>query len=146
MSTTLKGGHRLDRHLRAAKKGTNIEGIDVGFFSTAKYPDGTFVSQVANQHEFGIGVPERPFIRNAIKNAEDGVSELMEGHLKTQSRQADRRIADTVGAHVAGEIQREIVRLREPPNAPSTIARKGSSNPLVDTGVMRQSVTWRVVD
>ena len=29
-------------------------------------------------------------------------------------------------------------------NAPSTIAKKGSSNPLIDSGAMRQSVTYSV--
>jgi hypothetical protein len=31
------------------------------------------------------------------------------------------------------------------PNAPSTIAKKGSSHPLIDTGQEKNSVTWEVI-
>ena len=56
----------------------------------------------------------------------------------------DNRGANLVGAYAADVIQQRIVDLKEPPNSPITIALKGSSNPLVDTGHMRQSVTWEV--
>jgi len=33
--------------------------------------------------------------------------------------------------------------LDQPPNAPSTVARKrGSTNPLIDTGQLRRSIDW----
>ena len=51
---------------------------------------------------------------------------------------------ERIGAVVAGAIQQSIRDLRDPPNAPATIERKGSSNPLIDTGFMRLSVSWRV--
>ena len=41
-------------------------------------------------------------------------------------------------------IQREITNLKEPPNAESTIFKKGSSNPLIDTGLMRSKVEWKL--
>ena len=41
-------------------------------------------------------------------------------------------------------IAREITNLKEPPNAESTILKKGSSNPLIDTGDMRKSVKWKL--
>ena len=34
--------------------------------------------------------------------------------------------------------------ISSPPLAPATIARKGSDKPLVDTGLMRNSITSRV--
>jgi hypothetical protein len=43
-----------------------------------------------------------------------------------------------------GDIQHEITVLRHPPNAPATIRAKGSSKPLIDTGEMRQSVTYQI--
>ena len=46
---------------------------------------------------------------------------------------------------VAGDVRRNITKLRTPPNAPATITKKGSSNPLIDTGTMRQSVRGRVI-
>ena len=43
-----------------------------------------------------------------------------------------------------GAIQKEITNLKEPPNSPATIAKKGSSNPLIDSGDMRKSVKWKL--
>ena len=49
-----------------------------------------------------------------------------------------------IGIVAQGDIQHEIEVLDTPPNAQSTIDRKGSSNPLIDTGEMRQAVTYKV--
>jgi hypothetical protein len=49
-----------------------------------------------------------------------------------------------VGEFIASDFRRKITTLRSPPNAPSTVAKKGSSNPLIDTGAMRQSVRSRI--
>ena len=57
----------------------------------------------------------------------------------------DRRTAERCGVVGQGVLQRQIVLLKEPPNAPATIALKGSSNPLLDTGVLLGSATYRVV-
>lgn len=46
-----------------------------------------------------------------------------------------------VGEVAVGGVKRYITQLKEPPNAMSTIEAKGSSNPLVDSSQMRQSVT-----
>ena len=43
-----------------------------------------------------------------------------------------------------GDIVESITQLDTPPNTPKTIARKGSSNPLIDTGFLRANVTFKV--
>ena len=140
-----RGGQRLKRLLREAGKG-GVSGVQVGFFSTARYEDGTPVAAVAAWNEFGTEtIPERPFFRRAIAEAEDGIAKVIRRGIDTEKMVVDERLAGRVGAHVQGEIQESITSLREPPNAPETIKRKGSSNPLVDTGHMLQSVTF-VVD
>lgn len=53
-------------------------------------------------------------------------------------------VLNKLGIVAQGDIQSEITSLRSPPNSAVTIARKGSSNPLIDTGAMRQAVTWVV--
>lgn len=55
-----------------------------------------------------------------------------------------RQSLDRLGLMAAGDIQRRIADLRDPPNAASTVDRKGSSNPLIDTGEMRQKVSHKV--
>ena len=61
----LKNSKRLSELAKNASKKT----LEVGFFETARYPDGTSVAGVAAANEFGNpsgGVPSRPFFRNAI--------------------------------------------------------------------------------
>ena len=47
---------------------------------------------------------------------------------------------DTVGSFLAGKMVEKIMSRVPPPNAPSTIARKKSSLPLVDTGEMMGAI------
>jgi hypothetical protein len=51
-----------------------------------------------------------------------------------------------LGAFGAAKIQDQIASNMPPPNAPSTIAQKGSSGTLIDTGRLRQSITWALDD
>jgi hypothetical protein len=55
-----------------------------------------------------------------------------------------RRTLSRLGLMAQGHVQESIVNLDTPPNAASTIKAKGSSNPLIDTGEMRQAVTFKV--
>ena len=48
------------------------------------------------------------------------------------------------GAWSKGEIQARIARGVPPPNAASTVKRKGSSTPLIDTGILRSSIDYEV--
>ena len=52
--------------------------------------------------------------------------------------------ADMIGAKAAAIMKRTIRDFDDPPNAPATIKKKKSSNPLVDTGLLMQSVTWEL--
>lgn len=101
-----------------------------------------------NHYGTSRGIPARPFLLNAIRSNRTkylnamkagGAQILMGGASLTT-------ILSRLGIVAQGDIQQEIVNLREPPNAPSTIRQKGSSNPLIDTGVMHQAVTWKVDD
>ena len=139
-----RGGEKLRRLLReaATRRDTTVE---VGFFSTARYEDGTPVAAVAAWNEFGTEtIPERPFFRRALAEVEDGVTKIVKAGIDTKKMVVDDRLADRVGAYAQGQIQESITALKEPPNAPSTIKEKGSSSPLIDTGHMRESVTWKV--
>ena len=57
----------------------------------------------------------------------------------------DRVEAGRIGDFLKDRIQVSITTLRSPPNAPATVAAKGSSNPLEDTLTLRNSVDW-VID
>lgn len=93
---------------------------------------------------WGGPIPERPFMRNALRNNRGKYRQA----LRTSARKillgetALSTVLNKLGILVQGDIQSEITSLRSPPNSPVTIARKGSSNPLIDSGAMRQAVTW----
>lgn len=93
---------------------------------------------------WGGPIPERPFLSNAMR---DNRNKYREG-MQTAARAIlagnyDMRTAlDRLGTLAQSDVQNEITALNTPPNAPATILRKGSSNPLIDTGEMRSSVTW----
>lgn len=144
---TSRGGKKLESTIRQARAGAGVKEIEVGFYTTARYSDGTRVTNVAASNEFGDpdnNIPERPFMRRANDKAADVLSPIIRREIDPQKMTVERQLAERLGLAMQGIIQQEIVDLRHPPNARQTILRKGSSNPLVDTGFMRRSVTYRV--
>lgn len=115
--------------------------------NSAKYPNGTSVVDVAIWNNFGTDtIPSRPFMQKSkpeiILNTKKMRLDLMR---KVRAGQIGAmKAADQIGAIAASVVQRVITRFNNPPNAPSTIKAKGVDNPLIDTGLMRKSVTWEV--
>ena len=146
----VQGGRKLKAWLKKAKTAqARSKSVSVGFFSTAKYPDGTPVAAVAAWNEFGTErIPERPFLRQSIEGAEKVIMPVLKDGIDPRDMALDRTTAGKVGLVMQARIQRSITELRTPANAPSTTAPrpqgKGSSNPLIDTGHMRDSVTYVV--
>ena len=122
---------------KAITKFMGKEKLEIGFFETARYPNGTFVAQVAYFNEFGtLNIPMRPFFRNAInKNIKKWYATLQSGI--NQNATPSKALA------IVGEVARADI-VKSPPNAQSTIKQKKSTNPLIDTGLMRRSVTYKV--
>lgn len=148
MASRVRGGHKARSFLRRAQRASTPPTVDVGFFSHSKYEDGTPVAAVAAWNEFGTQrIPERPFFRRAIE-AEKGpnsqLRQIVKQRVDPQTLAITNSIAGLLGAAMQGTIQKEITTLRQPPNAALTIRLKGSSNPLIDTEHMRNSVTWKV--
>ena len=71
------------------------------------------------------------------------IDEITRTRLHIQPENSEKYCsADAV--FVTAATQNYIIKLREPPNSKKTIKEKGSSNPLIDTGQMMQSVTSEV--
>jgi len=95
---------------------------------------------------WGGPVPERPFMRNAIRANKGKYRDAMAvsaGKILRGETQLDT-VMNKLGIVAQGDIQSEITSLSSPPNSPVTIALKGSSKPLIDSGEMRGAVTWKV--
>jgi len=97
----------------------------------------------AIQHFGNDNIPERPWLdRGAESGAREYLDTIREG---IKDGLTSRQIMAQVGVEAEGAIKQYITDLNSPPNAPSTIKRKGSSSPLIDTGNLRASITSVVV-
>lgn len=157
-----RGGKKLKQAVDQAKRAQSVKELAVGFFNTARYPDGTAVTNVAAWNEFGTrSIPERPFFRQAIKTMKPKVDRFLERRVDPKEMVVDRQLAGQVGELAKAEIQTSIRNLHQPPNSPVTIRGgwvstpsgkpylvkgKGSSNPLIDTGFMRISTSYQIKD
>ncbi len=141
-------GKFLDR-LKKSLTGKRDRYVKVGFPSNATESDGTKTALVAAVHEFGSpsqGIPERPFVRPSLDKNRAKRSALNKQNLKKVLNGGitiDAALGQ-LGHMAAGDIQEEIRNGNFAPLKPATIQRKGSSKPLIDTGQMRQSVTYEL--
>jgi phage gpG-like protein len=124
----------------------------VGIQGTAgdqQYEDGVTLAFVAAVHEFGApdaNVPERSFLRATYDaNPTHWDKRLRDELTRVVKQGRDPRAALLV---VMEELRSAIIdRINsgiDPPLAESTIQRKGESTPLVDTGILRGSITASV--
>lgn len=119
--------------------------LKIGFFAEAKYPEGQSVADVARWNEYGThAIPPRPFMRNAVDKRGGAWLGYLESELK-KGTDADLAF-NRCGEMVRVDIIQSINQTSTPPNAPATIARKKSSHPLIDTGFLKSSVTYKVSD
>ena len=94
-----------------------------------------------------VTIPERAFIRggfdaNANRFSQRAVKllkQVISGRLDIDG------YFDLMGDFIVGELQAYMTNLQDPPNSTATTAAKGRSNPLIDTGRLRDAITYRVV-
>lgn len=128
---------------------TKVTGAKAGYYANdrgnepydEKKPP--MVADVALWNEFGTErIPARPFLRTAQNKAIERGNRILQ--VRMEENADVEQIAKDLGMMMQDEIKKQITRGEFAPNAPSTIKRKGSSHPLIDTGNMRQSVHWAV--
>ena len=117
----------------------------IGFPSGANYEDGTSVAYVAAIQEFGapaVGIPARPLRPPTDKDKKDTWVKTIEKSLPkvVLGKMSAFDVLDLVGIQAAADIQTKISSIYSPPNAPATIRAKGSTKPLIHTGLMLASV------
>lgn len=112
--------------------------------------DGTDMVLVASANEFGTAdgrIPPRSFIRSTIDEQRQQIADV---HEKALGKVADGKLTAVQAGEIAGmfveaKIKKKITDLKVPANEPSTIAKKGSSNPLIDTAQLRSAITHKVI-
>jgi phage gpG-like protein len=90
----------------------------------------------------GINIPERSFMRAVFDQKAAQAVRLVGKRLKSGD---SLEKALGIGAEwLKAQMVRAIDAGIPPPNAPSTVAAKGSSKPLIDSGQLKQSITSEV--
>ena len=94
-----------------------------------------------------IKIPERSFIRSGFEYGRKDIEDVVEKALPLvlSLRLSPDEFYKLVGEMAVGKIHEYIQQLDSPPNHPFTVKGKGSSHPLIDTGRLNQSITYRVV-
>lgn len=147
------------RHVDLSKVQTSLRGpkkVKVGF------PVGEADSDNINKavwNEFGTQggasgggwggpIPERPFLRSAMRDNRDKYRNGMKTSAKKLllGQTSLQTALSKLGILAQGDVQESISTWVSPPNAPSTIAQKGSSQPLVESGELRAAVTYKIGD
>jgi phage gpG-like protein len=107
--------------------------------------------ELAAVHEFGTedgAIPERSFLRSTfdqkreelVRTGEKLIGEVLDGKMEVD------RALGLIGAQLASDVKTKITSSIPPPDKPATVARKGSSTTLIDTGRLRNSITWALDD
>lgn len=138
--------------LKKEYKGKNPRSFDLFFLQT---DDGTawlcknvgkdkieFCYMLAKQ----VVIPERSFLRAGWDECENDFYKLVDKHLNKWIAKGNKpdKMLDALGRELRGYIQDFALDLSSPPNSNITKSAKGSSNPLVDTGNLIQSIEYEV--
>lgn len=118
--------------------------------SPSSVPTGMTMAQLAMLHEHGSsanGLPPRPFMKQTADANMDKAKELSRRLYRsmTQGRISVYQGLGRLGEWYVGQTKRMLRDGNFSPLKASTVARKRSSRPLIDTGQLRNSVVSRVI-
>lgn len=113
------------------------------------------IAEIGYFHEYGtttedgeVHIPERSFLRDYIDENEalnnKRLTKLFQKVISSKGTFSAQTALNQFGLHAVGEIQKRISDGIEPELDDRTIARKGSSVPLIDTGLLRSSITHQL--
>ncbi|RTQ01294.1 hypothetical protein EKN38_13040 [Enterobacter sp. WCHEn045836] len=111
-------------------------------------PSGKGVMQLGVTGPHKIVIPERSFLRVPLRqnvdNIKKGFSSL--AGMVSRGEISAFQMLDQMGARAAGYCKEAIETGIAPPNARSTVRRKGSATPLIHTGHLKNAITHVVED
>lgn len=123
----------------------------VGWFDSARYPDGTPVALAATAQEFGSakkGIPPRSFMRPAINEGRAEWSAAAASGFKAvaDGRYTPFQVIDAIGNAAAGSVRQKISEVNSPRLKDSTIKARqkagiAGTKPLIATTLMITTLT-----
>ena len=125
--------------------------VEVGAFGMHSGKRPITMPDLAAIHEYGApsrNIPERSFVRASITLDQSKYGKFLLGEVKSLLllKTTPMKIKQILGMQAAADVQMYMVNGKFAPLKAKTIKRKGSSKPLIDTGQLRQSITYKVVD
>lgn len=168
MTVRVEERSRVEEFLRIIRKINNTK-IEVGIFGA----DDSQILMIANVNEFGINIrvtpkmrnflratglplkssttqikiPERSFIRGSYDKNRRRI-EIMGEVLIEQILNFEitpQQMFDQLGSNLVGMAQEYLTDLRDPKNHPYTLEKKKpKTNPLINTGTLRERITFKV--
>lgn len=151
-TSEIHGGNNYTNELKRIKERINNKRVLVGLpAGTGNYDDGTPIVIIGAIHEFGSAdglIPERSFLRVPLQQNQDNIKrafkaltgEVLRGEITTLN------MLNQIGARAVGYCQEAIEDGIPPANAESTVKNKGSSTPLIDKGILKDSITHFIGD
>lgn len=121
-----------------------IAGLPKG---SGSYQDGISIVEVGAINEFGTNkIPARSFVRVPIQNAKKSIFKLVAlESKKLYSLKSSVSISlETIGIMMSDKMKESFTNNNWKENAPYTVEKKGSSTPLINSGQLRQSITFEV--
>jgi hypothetical protein len=139
------GGKKMEIALASLEqKITNRGVLRVGFLEGSKDPTGMSNAQKAFWNEFGTTTaPARPAFRTMIRRQSPTWGTKLKVALKTTGYDGQKALA-LLGQDMRDALENEIAQWSSPPNAESTIAKKGFDKPLVEHGDMQRAPDYEV--
>lgn len=136
----------LENELALMKKFAKAS-IKVGIQAdSGDYPDGTSVVDVAIWNEVGTTkTPSRPFVRQCFADNQQVVAQYLGFAVLRVAKGANlSQELSKIGQWYQDKQKNTLKSYPWTPNAPSTVKRKKSSKPLVDTGQLVNAIRYKV--
>ena len=138
------------KRISEAKSKAVVVGLPKEKVGSRVYGDGMTVIDIGAIHEFGTAtIPRRSFLRDPFSIREDELAAAIAAEF-SQVIEQGKPVTQALGVIgvQAQSISQEAFTTRGfgawPDISPETKQRKGSGQTLIDTGLLRQSITWQV--
>lgn len=112
-------------------------------------PEPMTLIEVAIANEFGTDtIPERSFLRGWVDENQERIVAFIASFAEpiVEGKLTPQQAMHQIGLWAQGQIQERIAARIPPPNSAVTVANKGSDVPLIDTGQLRASISYKVTD
>ena len=125
-------GYERGKHSKTDENGEEVDYCDIALF---------------NELGTSNGIPERPFMMQSVEgNASQIDAACKDALAQIPKGETAEQILKMLGNMQKGLVQQTIVSGTFVENAPSTVKKKGSDKPLIETGGLRNNVAFVICE